>query len=338
MKTSDAVNHAPVTLVPIARLVIGSRRRSKLGSVKRLAASIRRNGLIHPIFVRNGNELVSGGRRVEAFKLLGLAKIPARSADGLSDEALRAIELDENVERMDLLPADLIPQRAAELRAMAAQARAEEGLISARSPGRNKPRRHIATGGKKTGRPKGRKPGSERAVAESTGVSNKMVHDLDEAAALIARYPFLGRGANGWVKATVLRAGKALEQFEESKRIVLVAMLDQGAIPAPKAVKMIDNLAELSPAAQKEILDMARSDDAVERQRALTRALRIAPPVDPGLTHWREAVTQAREAHRACRWKEFDEQFAAIIDRMATLLKALQNRQTEERERDESRS
>lgn len=74
------------------------------GSLRSLADSIEKNGLLCPISVRkaeNGYELIAGERRMLAFRLLGRETIPAivRRAD---DEDSAVLALVENLQRRDL--------------------------------------------------------------------------------------------------------------------------------------------------------------------------------------------------------------------------------------------
>lgn len=75
--------------------------------LEELAQSIRHNGLIQPIIVRQspilGYELLAGERRLRASQLAGLTEIPAIVKD-LSDEDLLFQSIIENLQRADLNP------------------------------------------------------------------------------------------------------------------------------------------------------------------------------------------------------------------------------------------
>jgi ParB family chromosome partitioning protein len=74
-----------------------------------LAQSIRANGIIQPLIVRQRGErfeLVAGERRLRAARLAGLAVVPALVQD-LADERLLEITLVENIQREDLNPIEL---------------------------------------------------------------------------------------------------------------------------------------------------------------------------------------------------------------------------------------
>ena len=80
--------------------------------LKELAESIRLNGIIQPVTVKeSGGDymLISGERRVRASKLIGLEKIPAyvyqKPAD--TNDSLLELALIENIQREDLNPMEL---------------------------------------------------------------------------------------------------------------------------------------------------------------------------------------------------------------------------------------
>lgn len=108
---------------------------------------------------------------------------------------IRRVELTENTQRHDLNDYETSARRLAELRQEEAlqRAKAEKGLISGAQRPEKKPRSHRATGGKKTGRPKGKKAGSRRAVAEATGEAPATQRRLEQHVALAEKYPFLQR-------------------------------------------------------------------------------------------------------------------------------------------------
>jgi len=78
--------------------------------VRELALSIRRRGLIHTILVEKGSlQLIVGAHRLEAYRLNeqlfpkeDWSKIESRYASEVSDEEIRALELEENVRRRSL--------------------------------------------------------------------------------------------------------------------------------------------------------------------------------------------------------------------------------------------
>ncbi len=75
--------------------------------VEELVQSIREHGLLQPVVVRPygaGYQLVSGERRLRAFRILGRATIPAIIREGVRDQEMLELALVENVQRKDLDP------------------------------------------------------------------------------------------------------------------------------------------------------------------------------------------------------------------------------------------
>ena len=78
-------------------------------AIEELASSIKELGLIQPITIQKNNEsyeLISGERRLRAFKFLNLNEIPAyvREAD---DQTSLEMALVENIQRKDLDPIEI---------------------------------------------------------------------------------------------------------------------------------------------------------------------------------------------------------------------------------------
>jgi ParB family chromosome partitioning protein len=76
--------------------------------LKELAESIRTNGVIQPILVREtevGFEVIAGQRRLRAAKLTGLEYIPALIRDA-GDQEMLELALVENIHRTDLNPVE----------------------------------------------------------------------------------------------------------------------------------------------------------------------------------------------------------------------------------------
>src|ERR1700738_4382491 len=92
----------PITITDID--ISADRRDVNSASVKRLADSIEKIGLRHPITVREKGDryiLVAGRHRVEAYKKLGLDHIPANIVKMTNDDA-RLWEIAENLHRSEL--------------------------------------------------------------------------------------------------------------------------------------------------------------------------------------------------------------------------------------------
>ncbi|MEM0461788.1 MAG: ParB/RepB/Spo0J family partition protein [Candidatus Caldarchaeum sp.] len=88
--------------VKLSEIKVGNRIRTDLADLEVLAKSISQHGLIQPIVINSNYELVAGGRRLAACKLLGLEEVEAVFKDTLSPEHLLELELEENLARRDL--------------------------------------------------------------------------------------------------------------------------------------------------------------------------------------------------------------------------------------------
>lgn len=91
--------------VPISSISVdrANRQRRELTGIEELAVSMRENGQFHPIIVnRDTGVLVTGERRIAAAKSLGWDSIYVQWADELEPDQLHAIELEENIKRVDL--------------------------------------------------------------------------------------------------------------------------------------------------------------------------------------------------------------------------------------------
>src|SRR4051812_6165817 len=93
----------------VTAIRVGKRHRQHVGDVRSLAASIARLGLLHPVVVDTNGRLVAGARRLAAVRSLGWRDVPVRVVRSLTDaaQALRA-ERDENTERKQFLPSEMV--------------------------------------------------------------------------------------------------------------------------------------------------------------------------------------------------------------------------------------
>lgn len=98
-----------VERVAIDWIRVEGRHRKDLGNLGSLVRSMEDNGLINPITVTPVGVLLAGGRRIAAARVLGWSHIDARVVDTF-DDAIRAlhIERDENTERKDMTPSELV--------------------------------------------------------------------------------------------------------------------------------------------------------------------------------------------------------------------------------------
>ena len=100
MTISDDYVRLPVSSI----LVAEGRQRTDLDLDDGFLSSIRARGIIMPLIVRRGdNLLIAGGRRLAAAKHLALPDVPVRFAnEDLDDAIIAVIELEENIKRKEL--------------------------------------------------------------------------------------------------------------------------------------------------------------------------------------------------------------------------------------------
>jgi ParB family transcriptional regulator, chromosome partitioning protein len=89
-------------MLPIDEIIIGERFRKDYKSMEELCESIREKGLIHYPSIDQDNNLIAGGRRMEAMRLLGWKHVPVTRRNFMTPIKLRELELEENIQREDL--------------------------------------------------------------------------------------------------------------------------------------------------------------------------------------------------------------------------------------------
>ncbi len=82
--------------IAISNIKFGTRFRKDFGDLRPLIESIKRHGLLHPIVVSEGNQLICGKRRIAAYMQLERAEIEVNI---VSLSQAREAEADENVVR-----------------------------------------------------------------------------------------------------------------------------------------------------------------------------------------------------------------------------------------------
>ena len=87
--------------IPVQDVIVKNRIRKDMGSLDALAESLKRYGQISPIVIGKKNELIAGGRRLEAAKLLGWQYIDAVIHEGSGELEQLELEIEENIQRRD---------------------------------------------------------------------------------------------------------------------------------------------------------------------------------------------------------------------------------------------
>lgn len=93
-----------MTAIEISSITIDrdKRQRRSLPNIEEMMDSLKRRGQIHNIVITTDKCLVVGERRLEAAKRLGWTHIEAKFIEELDPKELRAIELEENIKRINL--------------------------------------------------------------------------------------------------------------------------------------------------------------------------------------------------------------------------------------------
>jgi len=147
---------------------------------------------------------------------------------------LRALELEENSERIDLDSFEASKQRTAEI-----EAAEEEAEANCAEPAQKGGR------GKKGGR---------RAAARSAGVSETEARRVEKHVSLAEQFPTMQ--GKDWLKTHVLTAGEILEKVPEAERPKLGALVLQPGVPRKQALAALENVVEMLASKRKQFYGM----------------------------------------------------------------------------------
>lgn len=93
--------------VPLDEIIVKKRIRKEMGDIVALAESMKRYGQMNPIVLNNRNQLVAGGRRLEAARYLGWRTINAVVLEVNDSLSLLEYEVEENLQRQNFTPDEL---------------------------------------------------------------------------------------------------------------------------------------------------------------------------------------------------------------------------------------
>lgn len=99
MPASGEFHTAFISSIQVNR---NERQRRELTDIDSLAESINRLGLLHPIVINRDYVLIAGERRLTACKALGWTNISFQFFDELNEAERQAVELEENLARVDI--------------------------------------------------------------------------------------------------------------------------------------------------------------------------------------------------------------------------------------------
>ncbi|MDR3123068.1 MAG: ParB N-terminal domain-containing protein [Treponema sp.] len=93
--------------IPLNDIVVKKRIRKEMGDIVALAESMKRYGQMNPIVLNSRNQLISGGRRLEAARYLGWRTINAVILDINESLSILEYEVEENVRRQNFSAEEL---------------------------------------------------------------------------------------------------------------------------------------------------------------------------------------------------------------------------------------
>jgi ParB family chromosome partitioning protein len=94
--------------VPIEDIIVKKRIRREMGDIPALAESMKRFGLLSPLVINNKNELLAGGRRLEAARYLGWKTINVVVLDVREKLKKLEYEIEENIQRQNFNSDEII--------------------------------------------------------------------------------------------------------------------------------------------------------------------------------------------------------------------------------------
>lgn len=237
----DFSGHAMKTIeIRLGDIEVTNRVRKNTGDLSDLCKSIEEIGLLHPIVLTKGNQLVAGMRRIEAYEQLGHKTIPAYVASSLDDaRAMLTAERDENTCRLPFTPTEAVAL-GRQLEELEKPRAAERKLAGQRAGGR---------GNKKLGEnftPSLDGGKSREIIGDAIGMSGPT---YQRAKAVVAAAEFDPQ-VFGPIAEEMDRTGKVLPAFEKVKEI--------------KGEKRPVSEEPAKPAPSKKSVAVFRANDAID--------------------------------------------------------------------------
>lgn len=295
--------NTPIENVPIGSITVGKRLRKDLGDIEVLAESIQTHGLLHPLTVDDDLTLIAGERRLRAMKLLGFEEVPIRRWQALGADDRRLIELEENVRRKDLTPAEQSRKRMEQVDIAAKVISVDSAEIT--GPGRPT-----------------KKEAPLSQIAELIGIPEATIRAAENHVAAVDTYPFM----EDWRQYHALEAKEALDKLPEEERPEFAALIDQPGIPPRDAIRTLQNVATKPQPERKKIIELAKSDDDRERSLALTEAAAMPAMPDPRLTFCFQAVQEFKRAIKHYPNDPEVPEFKDLIERTNRVADAIRER------------
>jgi ParB family chromosome partitioning protein len=93
--------------IALDKVIVKKRIRKEMGDIPSLAESMKRFGQISPILINSRNQLIAGGRRLEAARYLGWRTINAVVMDIGDSLSKLEYEAEENLQRQEFTPEEI---------------------------------------------------------------------------------------------------------------------------------------------------------------------------------------------------------------------------------------
>ncbi len=93
--------------VPLNEIIVKKRIRKEMGNIPSLAESMKHFGQMSPIVLNSRNQLIAGGRRLEAARYLGWRTINAVVMDISDNLSKLEYEVEENLQRQNFTPEEI---------------------------------------------------------------------------------------------------------------------------------------------------------------------------------------------------------------------------------------
>jgi ParB/RepB/Spo0J family partition protein len=254
-----------VRAIPLHQIELGDRRREEYGDIDKLAASIKKIGLLHPVIVeRIGDDqfrVVVGGRRLRAMQMLKLDTVPARLSEMLNDEQLREIEMEENEHRKDFTHGERGRTFKAALQTVA-DAEKVAAVISAE-------RAEIKTATNPKGA--GRKPKhgvARKDIAAALGTAETNIRESEQHVETAKQYPFMQ--GDDWRESHVFEARSIIQRLDPEEQQCVAAVIEGTGLLHPKhALEVLNNLVNLPREERAAMYKLSQSEDSRDRNLEL---------------------------------------------------------------------
>lgn len=186
----------------IKEIKVGKRHRKDLGDLTSLARSIdERGALLHPIVITPNNTLIAGERRLKAWQMCELSRhgtlpIPVHIVD---IDAIVAGERDENAERKDFTPSEMVAivEALAPLEKKKAKERQAHGATAPGKPGATL-----------FGTPSKPDPEKGRAIEKASAATGRSYKTVEKASAVV-----------GAARKDPGKYGKLVEDMDRTGRV-----------------------------------------------------------------------------------------------------------------------